>query len=1200
MRHTPTALYVDTEFFKRRDLRFDTAVFTEFKDAIVPKGLRLLVPEIMEQELLRHFNRRAGEAAAQIRKAHENYPANKLTLVELPSEKEIESECLYEMNRQWSEFKEHFVVENLPIVGNLEDVVDWYFSVLPPFSEKKPKEFPDAFILSALDQYHEEHHANISVISADNDFIHACSRRRYLSCFNCLQEYTKALQPKLSAIENLPGDFDPTKPITTEDLRELKTILARGSEVTPIEIDRVINLLNDRGSNYDYFFQNAADPVWLGHLDERGFFLNPPDSRQTAKEYIDAPWWPPLDYLIRIFEVEPEAVENIISVLPDTNNFRVLEGIFRIVLKADTADAVSRLSRFITSYVEHSPLDGEPVIGLLKKPFVFDSQLSEFTLGLLLKIVEFQSDPHEQEKRNRHNEYPDAWDTILEPAPRFDESEYRKILGHGVRPLADRESYQVARILIDAVAGMIRLSMHQDQFGKGVDWDGSEIWCRRLNQSDPEHQDIRGTLVQTLTYACERVYLKAPHSIDALDQALRNHGWEVFLRLRQHLYASFPNDRTFTWIRQQILGHNRYSRWGHHYEFQMMIRKASEQFGYRLLSEDEQKKIFDEILSGPPGDNYRERIGEDYSNEEWKKRQRDFHRMQLRPFASILTGERRSYYESLAADSSTETITDEDYLPFSVESPDFVSVSYRSPISAEDIEILTDEELISYLNEFEQEHLDANNINIEINIEALAEVFQALFKKQIANDEERLAFWMTNRGRIERPIHVNAMLKAILDLAGEGNLANLAQWIEFCAWVLSHSDVARVEGQPEPRGESRGHPDWSGARRTVVDFVESCVSRDNEVSITERNGLGELLRLVCNQFDSRLDQNRPVLLSEDDPVTEAINNTRSRALQSLVRFGFWIRRHLPEEPLSDVTGTLTQRLVDNAEIQLTRPERAMLGMQFGNLCSLVPIWATEHRDRIFPQKNKRIWQDAFGAYIRFNRPVEATFHILRDKYSYSVEVLDARSAQKDYGRMYVERLGQHLFIYYLWGVYPLSGNESLMARFYAKTENDRERWGQLFHYVGSSLSKGAGNLENDLTDRIHAFFDWRLEVSDPTVLNAFTFWLEAECLDPDWRLQSYLKVLDLDPGPGNNMMIYRQVKALNDFHPDHLASVVECLVKITSFLSRDIQIHLPIDETRAILQSGLNAEDPDIQKSAEQARENLLRSGYLRFLEIDH
>ena len=38
------------------------------------------------------------------------------------------------MVRQWETFKEHFIIEKLPIVGNLEDVVDWYFEQKPPFS----------------------------------------------------------------------------------------------------------------------------------------------------------------------------------------------------------------------------------------------------------------------------------------------------------------------------------------------------------------------------------------------------------------------------------------------------------------------------------------------------------------------------------------------------------------------------------------------------------------------------------------------------------------------------------------------------------------------------------------------------------------------------------------------------------------------------------------------------------------------------------------------------------------------------------------------------------------------------------------------------------------------------------------------------------------------------------------------------------
>ena len=180
MRHVPISLYIDTQVFYQQKLRFNTQACTELTTTFTKGGLRLLIPAIMERELLRHFAREAESAAEALINAHETYPISNLALVELPSKEELTKKCIEEMNRQWSSFKENFVVENLPIVGNLEDVIDWYFDIRPPFSKKKNKEFPDAFIISALDHYHGLRHANIAVISADGDFTNACVSRRYI------------------------------------------------------------------------------------------------------------------------------------------------------------------------------------------------------------------------------------------------------------------------------------------------------------------------------------------------------------------------------------------------------------------------------------------------------------------------------------------------------------------------------------------------------------------------------------------------------------------------------------------------------------------------------------------------------------------------------------------------------------------------------------------------------------------------------------------------------------------------------------------------------------------------------------------------------------------------------------------------------------------------------------------------------------
>ncbi|MFO7687615.1 MAG: hypothetical protein R6V60_16140 [Desulfobacterales bacterium] len=177
------------------------------------------------------------------------------------------------------------------------------------------------------------------------------------------------------------------------------------------------------------------------------------------------------------------------------------------------------------------------------------------------------------------------------------------------------------------------------------------------------------------------------------------------------------------------------------------------------------------------------------------------------------------------------------------------------------------------------------------------------------------------------------------------------------------------------------------------------------------------------------------------------------------------------------------------------------------------------------------------------------------------------------------------------------GDESLLERFYDKTIDDRKRWAQLFDHAGRSLRNSGRQLDKTLTDRIIAFFDWRFEAAEPLELQEFTFWLEAECLGPDWRLQSYSKILDL--GRGKNVGLSLQVRVLNKLLPNHLALVVECLAKITDSMDQSTQMYISADEAKPILKAGLTAEDPQVRENAGRARENLLRLGRFDYLDVE-
>ena len=789
---------------------------------------------------------------------------------------------------------------------------------------------------------------------------------------------------------------------------------------------------------------------------------------------------------------------------------------------------------------------------------------------------------------------------MLNPVPKFDEWNYHEILDKGVRPLADKEPSQVARMLVDATASMIRLEKDQDELKSGTSRDSLEVWCPKLGEQSREYLDTRETLGHTLTYACEKVYEQSPEAVESLDNTLRNQRWDIFKRLRQHLYALHPNEQTKPWIRELIIEHSDYAKWQHHYEFQQMIRLSCEHFGAELLTEYERTQIFDAILSGPSREDYREcreLIGERFTETDFARWKRHFHRMQLRPFASVLSGEYAIYFEELKNDE-VDDITDDNYLLIGeVKSG---SVTYRSPKSPDELSKLSDEELLDYINEWQDEHRDRDDRFTEINISALAEAFQSVFTESIISDEARLTFWVEkNRERVERPIYARHMIKAMCTQVEGGNLEQCDRWFDFCKWVLSHSDEDQ-EKDILYSDTLRDNPSWRYPRRTVCDFVEVCLKQDVNVPISARQRLAELLETLCTQFDWGLDRNQPVLLNRD-PLTEAINSTRGRALENLGRFGQWVRRHDDKTDVPEVTSVLEKRFKPEAEYPLTIPEHAILGMNYWRICQLNPGWAANHKSDFFPQDNTPAWQAAFGNFLRHNTPYRPAFNLVRDEFVFALEHLDGLKQQD----RFVDTLGRHLFLYYLWGAYPLKSDSSLLECFYQKSEGERKHWATLFDNVGRLLENAGKKLDGDLTDRAIAFFEWRLEAKEPTELRKFTFWLEAECLEAEWRLDAYSKILDV-PGildadqSEREMNVWPSLQSLPTMLPEYTAQVVECFAKLILSIPEDRSIYVPTDKARAILKAGFDHEDESVRKTAEDARENLLRRGYLSFLDLEN
>ena len=449
--------------------------------------------------------------------------------------------------------------------------------------------------------------------------IQEVKRNQYHHLWNQLEKFSHhGIRPDvaefkkcLEELENIV--FDLLAPVTAKDQKGIQTILSLPDK-SDSDVERMFSLIERRGANFLFFFRQVSentDVTWLPYLEKKGYFAHPPNV-QLIDDSVIFPFWWPIRYLAKISNQAPDEVIELVENLPPVNNPLVYDGILEIALQLHGNQSAKLQSKILESVSIEYQSRTHRYADLLAH-WVKENQIS-VALELSKILVAFAPDPQSKEKQKRRREDPIKWGTLLYPAPRIKNSwEYSRIMTNGVYPLAESESYEVARLLIFAVSNMFRLRVHQDDPGKKLDF--SDTWFPRLHGSDKSYDNHDKTLVYALTFACEKVFEKSQEAITDLDKLLRKQEWKVFERLRQHLYAQYPNEKTKPWIRELILEREDYDQWQHPYEFQQMIQAACDHFKEELLTSAERRRIFDTILSSRSKQDYRDIMGERFTEE---------------------------------------------------------------------------------------------------------------------------------------------------------------------------------------------------------------------------------------------------------------------------------------------------------------------------------------------------------------------------------------------------------------------------------------------------------------------------------------------------------------------------------------------------------------------------------------------------------
>ena len=494
-----------------------------------------------------------------------------------------------------------------------------------------------------------------------------------------------------------------------------------------------------------------------------------------------------------------------------------------------------------------------------------------------------------------------------------------------------------------------------------------------------------------------------------------------------------------------------------------------------------------------------------------------------------------------------------------------------SPNSIGDLNDLTDEELLDYINCWDEEESDSQNI---------VDTFQSIFETQIITDNHRLSFWLQNRVKINQTVYVKAIVEGLTTKIQTQGFNKIEDLIEFCDWILSLSDNSTQRGEKEQSILSSNQPGLEHCRKAVVEFILNCVNTNAPISA--RDSIAGLLDKVCNQSETGFVNNGLGNSNIQSQFIKGLNNSRSYGLKVLIiNFGGWVQRQLPSDTVPEVTRILSKRIIEPAKIPLTEPEYAILGQNFRRLFDLNPEWTSQHRKLIFPRDNKSNWKCSFGSYLYYNPPME----FLMDEYDYTLENLQLFNHDNDQSSN-ITNLGMGVFYLYLQEVYDLTSENSLLNKFYTKTYDYPRFWKFVFFAVGRSLRSGP---VKEYKDRAVDFLNWRLEVGQSQELRNFFGWMGAKCLEPSLRLNSYLKILNLPRDEKLDDWI--DIRPILFLHQKEELLVVKCIAKLAELFPRKhFMSENELTDLAPLLEASLKSKDSEIVQLARYIKEKLFDS----------
>lgn len=229
-------VFIDTSVFKANNYFSPTSKINKLAELASKGRISIVLTSITKAEIIKHLTRDIENARKSVRKKDNEVLRNvKGTADFFSALDSLDAEqTATEMVKKFLTRSGAYVI-GLEYCKDIDGIFRKYFKQEFPFSEKKQKEFPDAFTLSALEAYNRSSRYKMIVLSTDPDM------QNYESDDLIALDYKKYISDKMSEDVDLSALYEEVNDNSDRLKEVLKGEIEEYLDDTSLYYDRIEN-----------------------------------------------------------------------------------------------------------------------------------------------------------------------------------------------------------------------------------------------------------------------------------------------------------------------------------------------------------------------------------------------------------------------------------------------------------------------------------------------------------------------------------------------------------------------------------------------------------------------------------------------------------------------------------------------------------------------------------------------------------------------------------------------------------------------------------------------------------------------------------------------------------------------------------------------------------------------------------------------